>query len=321
MGRYIIRRLLWLIVVVLVITLVTFVIFFVMPSTDPAVAMAGKQPTPQLVAEVRSQLGLDKPLYEQYFLFVKRTFLGDEYGWPGLGFSYDTLSPVRDELLGRVIISTQLAVGGAIVWLSLGISIGIVSALKRRSLADRAAMAFALFGVSAPVFWLGLIFLFIFWQKLKIAPGTGYVPFSESPGQWLGHMTMPWLVLALLYAAFYARMVRGNLIESMGEDFIRTARAKGLSERQVVGRHALRVSLTPVVTMFGLDLSLLIGGALLTETVFNIPGLGIWTVQSTFNGDLPVILAVVVVASFFVTLMSLIVDILYAFLDPRVRYS
>jgi peptide/nickel transport system permease protein len=305
----------------LVVTLVTFVIFFVMPPTDPAVAFAGKQPTPELIAEARRQFGLDKPLYYQYGLFVKNIFLGDEFGWPGLGFSYNNRVPVREELFRRVGVTFQLAVGAAVIWLLLGISIGIISALRPRSAIDRGAMGFALFGVSAPVFWLGLMFLLIFWQKLGILPGTGYVSLGSNPGEWLGHMIMPWVVLALLYAAFYARMVRANLIETMGEDYIRTARAKGLSERVVVGKHGLRASLTPVVTMFGIDFATLLGGAVITETVFNLPGIGAWVVNSVFSGDLPAVLGVVVVASFFVALLSLVVDIIYAYLDPRVRYT
>jgi peptide/nickel transport system permease protein len=252
---------------------------------------------------------------------VYRLFKGDEFGWPGLGFSFDSRTPVRDEIFDRAGVTFQLGAGAAIVWLLLGIPIGIVSALKRRSLFDRAAMGFALFGVSAPVFAVGLMALYIFWQKLHISPGSGFTPFGEDPKDWFGHMWLPWVVLALQYAAFYARMVRGNLLETLGEDYIRTARAKGLSERKVIGKHALRASLTPVVTMFGMDFSLLIGGAVLTESVFNLPGLGQLIIQSVIRSDLPVVLATTILAAFFVTFMSLVVDILYAYLDPRVRYS
>ena len=320
MGRYIIRRTLWVLLVVILITFFTYLIFFRL-APDPVAQFAGKQPTPQLKAEIREQLGLDQPFLTQYGLFVKRVFLGDEYGWPGLGFSYDTRTAIKPELMERAWVSIQLALGGAVIWLLMGIPIGIISALKRRTLVDRLAMGFALFGVSAPVFFLGLVALFVFWQTLGILPGTGYVPFSENPAEWLGHFIMPWFVLALLYAAFYARMVRGNLIETMGEDYIRTARAKGLSERRVVAKHGLRASLTPIVTMFGMDLGLLLGGALITETVFNLPGMGIWVVQSTTRNDFPVVLAVTLIAAFAVTAMNLIVDIVYAYLDPRVRYS
>jgi peptide/nickel transport system permease protein len=321
MGRYIIRRLLWVLLVVVLITLITFTIFFVMPPTDPALAFAGKAPTQEIIAEIEDQMGLDEPVYVQYGLFVKRLFLGDEYGWPGFGFSYTTRSAIRDQIFDRALVTGQLAAGAAIVWLLIGIPIGVVSALKRRTIVDRAAMGFALFGVSAPVFWLGLMALYLFWQRLGILPGTGYVGFGEDPLEWLRHMILPWFVLAFLFAAFYARMVRGNLIETMGEDYIRTARAKGLSERRVVYKHGLRASLTPVVTMFGVDVGTLLGGAIITETVFNLDGLGSYVVRAVGRGDLPVILAVVVIAALGVAIMNLIVDIVYAYLDPRVRYA
>ena len=322
MGRYVIRRLLWSVLVVFLVTLITFVIFYVMPPGDPAVRFAGKQPTPELIAEVKEQLGLDKSLPVQYALFIKRLVLGDQYGWPGLGFSYDSREPVKNELLERLPRTLLLAGGAAVIWLVMGVTIGVISALRRRTWADRLAMGFALFGISAPVFWLGLMALFIFWEKLGIeAVGTGYTEFSDSPSGWFGHMIMPWIVLALLYAAFYARMTRGNLIDTMGEDYIRTARAKGLPEQKVVMKHGLRASLTPVVTMFGMDIALLIGGAVITETVFNLQGLGAWAVQSVFGSDLPAVLGVTIVLAVAVTMMNLFVDVLYAYLDPRVRYS
>ena len=319
MLGYIIRRLIWVVLVVLAVTLVAYTIFFVLPSTDPAVAFAGRNPTPELVAEVRQQLGLDKPVPVQYGLYVKRLVLGDEYGWPGLGLSYNTRSPVRDEIIKRASITLQLAIGGAILWLLIGIPIGVLSALKRRSAADRASMGLALIGVSAPVFWLGLVALYIFWQKLGWLPGTGYVPFAESPKDWFLHMILPWSVLAILFAAIYARIVRGNMIDTMSEDYIRTARAKGLKESQVVIRHGLRPGLTPVVTLLGIDLALLVGNTVVTETVFNMPGLGNYILVSTDSGDLPGVLAVVVLASFAVAFLALVSDIVYAYLDPRVR--
>lgn len=207
------------------------------------------------------------------------------------------------------------------IWLFAGIGIGIVSALRRRTLVDRVSMSFALFGVSAPVFWLGYMGLYVLWEKLNVLPGTGFDYFSANPAEWFAQLILPWSVLAVLFAAFYARMVRGNLIETMNEDYIRTARAKGLSERKVVGKHGLRASLTPVVTMFGMDFGLLLGGAIVTETVFNIPGLGTYVVKAVRSNDLTVILAVTVMAAFFVTFMNLVVDIIYAYLDPRVRYA
>ena len=206
------------------------------------------------------------------------------------------------------------------MWLCIGIPIGIVSAIKRRSLIDRASMLFALFFVSAPVFWLGLVALWLFWDKLRLSPGTGYVPIGQSFGGWLSHMILPWVVLALLLAAQYARMMRGNLIETMAQDYIRTGRVKGLPEWKVILKHGVWASLTPMVTLIGLDLGALLGGAVITETVFNLQGIGQWAAASVSQGDLPVVLAVTVVVTLAVTLMNLIVDILYAYLDPKVSY-
>ena len=322
MWRYLIQRLLWVVLVLLFITLITYLIFLVMPPADPAQIFAGKHPTPEIIAQVRAEFGLDKPLYEQYGIFVKRIVVGDEFGWPGLGFSFTTGSPVRALIISKLAVTTTLAVGAAIVWLLIGIPIGIISALRPRSIPDRIGMGFALFFVSAPVFWIGLMLLWIFWFKLGIAAGTGYYSLGTyGLFTWLNHMIMPWVALALVFAAFYARMVRGNLIETMSQDYIRTARAKGLSESRVVLRHGLRGALTPVVTMFGMDFGTLFGGAIITESVFNLQGVGLLSVQSVNNGDLPVILAVTLIASFAVTIMNLIVDIVYAYLDPRVRYS
>jgi peptide/nickel transport system permease protein len=321
MWRYIVRRLLWVVIVVLIITALTFLIFFVMPPTDPATAFAGKQPTPELIAEIKRQFGLDRPVYVQYGLWLKHLVFGDQYGWPGLGFSYATRTPIRDLLLDRLPITLQLAIGAALVWLCIGIPIGVVSAVKRRTVVDRLSMGLALFFVSAPVFWLGLMALWLFWFKLHLSPGTGYVSWGQSFTSWFAHMIIPWVVLALLYAAFYARMARGNLLDTLGQDYIRTARVKGLSEAKVILKHGLRASLTPLVTMFGLDLAGLIGGAVITETVFNLQGVGQWAVESVFKGDLPAILAVTIVTALAITLMNLIVDIVYAYLDPRVRYT
>ena len=321
MGRYIIRRLIFLLVIIVVITMLMFLIFYVMPPTDPALAFAGKLPTKELVAEVRHNLGLDKPLYQQYGIFVWRLFTGDQYGWPGLGFSYVYRIPVRELLFERLPVSFALAIGGAIVWLCVGIPVGILSALKRRSIIDRMVMTAALIGASAPVFWLGLLALYFFWNKWGIHPGTGYVPLKESVVGWLSHMWLPWIILAVSFAAFYARMVRGNLLDTFGEDYIRTARAKGLPERKVIGKHALRSSLTPIATMFGMDFAILVGQAVITESVFNIPGVGVLTVEAANRGDLPVMLGLTALIALMVSFMSLVVDVLYAYLDPRVRYT
>jgi peptide/nickel transport system permease protein len=321
MVVYIIRRLLWAVVVLLAVTLITFFIFYKLPPGDPALRFVGKQPTAESIALVRHNLGLDQPFYVQYGKFLKAIVLGDRYGWPGLGFSYDSSVPIRDKIIEKAPRTISLIVGASILWLLFGVLIGVISAIKRRTVVDRLAMGFALFGISAPVFWLGLMALFVFWYKLNLTGGTGYTPITESPQQWASHLILPWIVLALLYAAIYARMVRGNLLDAMGEDYIRTARAKGLSEGTVIFKHGLRASLAPIVTMFGLDVALLVGGAVITETVFNLDGLGFMAVDSVFRQDLPATLGVVLVATFAVVFMNLVVDIAYAFLDPRVRYG
>jgi peptide/nickel transport system permease protein len=318
---YLARRLGWALLVMLAVTLVTFVIFYKLPSGDPALRFVGKQPTPESIALVRHNLGLDKPFYVQYAKFLKAIVVGDRYGWPGLGYSYDSKIPIREKIIEKAPRTLSLIAGASLFWLIGGVLIGVTSAIKRRTIFDRAAMGFALFGISAPVFWLGLMALFIIWNKLGVTAGTGYTPIADNPEQWASHLILPWIVLALLYAAIYARMVRGNLLDAMGEDYIRTARAKGLSEKRVIFRHGLRASLAPIVTMFGLDIALLVGGAVITESVFNLDGLGFMAVDSVFRQDLPATLGVVLVATFAVVIMNLVVDVVYAFLDPRVRYS
>ncbi len=321
MVNYVARRLGWLVIVMLAVTFISYAIFFLLPPGDPALRFAGKNPTPESLAEVRRQFGLDGPFYEQYGTFVKHLVLGDEYGWPGLGFSFETRSSVRDEIIERVPRTLWLIAGAVVLWLAIGLATGVVSALKRGTLVDRLAMGFALLGLSAPVFWLGLMGLFVFWEKLGWLPGTGYVPIAESAWGWFTHLILPWVVLSLSFAAIYARMSRSALLEVLGHDYIRTARAKGLSERRVVLKHGLRASLNPIVTMVGLDIALLVGGAVITERVFNIRGLGDLALTSVFDQDFPLILGVVVVSTAAVVLMSLLVDLAYRYLDPRVRYA
>jgi peptide/nickel transport system permease protein len=327
--RYIIRRLLWIVVVLMVVTGLTFIIFYVFPTTDPAVLAAGRNPTPQLIAQIRHIFGTDRPLFTQYLIFMKHLFLGDQYGWPGFGFSYQDLQSVKQEMYSRLPVTISLTVGAAVIWLLMGIPIGIVSGLRRRSVADRASMLFALLGVSVPIFWLGLLMLYVFWFKLGIACSSGYVPIFKTAGTvgsygllpWACHMAMPWFALAVGYAAFYARMVRGNILETMSEDYIRTARAKGLPERSVVFKHGLRGALTPVVTMFGMDVAFLLGGAIITEVTFDMQGIGLYAYRAVINSDLPAIQATTLLAAFFIVFANLIVDIVYAYLDPRVRYT
>ncbi len=321
MLLYIVRRLLWATVVVLVVLLLTFAVFYLLPAGDPALRFAGKSPTPESLALIRQRLGLDQPWYEQFGRFVKNFATGDEYGWPGLGYSFNSNVSVLSEVRERAPRTLLLIMGAATIWLVLGVSIGVLSAVRRRTVVDRLAMGFVLVGISSPVFWLGLMALFIFWKELHLTGGTGYVPPTENLSGFFSHMILPWFVLALLFAAIYARMTRNTLLETLGEDYIRTARAKGLSERRVIIHHALRASLAPIVTMFGIDIALLVGGAIITESVFNIQGLGWLAIDGTLNQDLPTVLGVVMLGAVAVVFMNLVVDIAYAFLDPRVRYE
>jgi peptide/nickel transport system permease protein len=318
---YIARRLVWTVVVLLAVLLITFAVFFLMPNGNPALRFAGKSPTPQSLALIDHRLHLDKPWYVEFGYFVKTFATGDENGWPGLGYSYGNYVSVKSEITERAPRTLWLIAGASLIWVTFGVGIGVLSAVKRRTIIDRLSMGFALFGISAPVFWLGLMSLFIVWKELGLTDGSGYVPLSDGIGHWLGHLILPWCVLALLYMAIYARMTRNSLLETLGEDYIRTARAKGLSERRVIFRHGLRASLIPIVTLFGLDVALLVGGAIITETVFNLQGLGWLAITGATSQDLPTVLGVVLCTATAVAVMNLVVDIVYAFLDPRVRYS
>ena len=319
MTAYIIRRLLWVFVLVFVVSLLTFIIFYLLPSADPAVLRAGRQPNPQLVEEIRKNLGLSDPWYVQYFHYLRDIFLHFDFGT-----SYQNNIAVKQQVMDRFPATASLAAGAAVIWLVSGITVGVISALKSRTLIDRAAMGSALVAISAPVYWLGLVSLYLFSKdigRFHIFEGSGaYVPLTENPAKWFSGLLLPWLVLAAAFAAFYARLLRGNLIDVMGEDYIRTARAKGLTERRVVFKHGLRSAITPIVTAAGLDIGILLGGAILTETVFNIPGIGRLVFDSLQKSDLPMIQGTVILATFFIVTANLIVDIAYAFLDPRVRY-
>jgi peptide/nickel transport system permease protein len=317
---YIVRRVLWVFVLLFVVSALTFVIFYLLPSADPAQLRAGRQPNPQLVEQIRHNLGLDKPWYQQYFDYMKAVFLHFDFG-----YSFQNTISVKEQIFQRLPATASLALGAAFLWLVSGITVGIISAVRSRSLIDRVAMGGALVAISAPVYWLGLVMLYLFSSDIgqfKIFPGAGsYTPLTEDPAKWFTGLLLPWLVLAAAFAAFYARLLRSNLIEVMSEDYIRTARAKGLSERRVVLRHGLRSALTPIVTAAGLDIGILLGGVILTETVFNIPGTGRLVYEAIQHSDLPMIQGTVLLGTFFIVMANLIVDIVYAFLDPRVRYA
>ncbi len=322
MLRYLVRRVLFLIFVLWVVSILTFLIFVKLPPGNPAIRAAGRTQTPETIAAARKALGLDKSVWVQYARFAKGLV-----PWPGwflnkqVYFSWSNFVPVREEIFGRLPVTIVLALGAGVIWLLMGIPIGIISAIKRRTLADRAGMLFALFGVSAPVFWLAYVLLYIFWFKLHIAPASG-IPIGQSAlsAALHGRFILPWFTLALTYSAFYARILRSSLIETMHEDFIRTARAKGLSERRVILRHGVRVAITPIVTLFGIDLGYLLGGAIIVENVFNLQGVGQLGIQSLFTNDFPAVMGVTVLAALFIVVANLVVDVLYAFLDPRVRY-
>jgi peptide/nickel transport system permease protein len=323
MAAYIVRRLVWVIFLLFVVTLVTFTVFTVLPAADPAVLRAGRQPSPELVESIRQQFGLDDPMIVQFF-----RYLGDILPFVGgdgfnFGYSYQSNQEVLPQILDRLPATMFLTAGAVILWLSIGIPVGMISAIKTGTWLDRVSMGLALIAISAPVYFLGLVALFLFDDSIgrfPLLPGSGAYQDADTIFGKAEALIMPWCVLAAAFAAIYARFLRGNLIDTMQEDYIRTARAKGLSERRVIIRHGVRSAITPIVTLLGLDIGILLGGAILTETVFNIQGIGRFAYEAIVRFDLPVIQGTVLFGAFFIVIMSLIVDILYAFIDPRVRY-
>ncbi|HEX4482918.1 MAG TPA: ABC transporter permease [Solirubrobacteraceae bacterium] len=320
MTRYIIRRLLWGVVLLVLVLALLFVIFRILPTADPAKLRAGRIQNPKIIAEIRHDLGLDKSLPAQFWIYIKGIFLHFN-----LGYSYYSNAPVKELIFNRLPATLSLVLGGAVIWLFTGLSIGIISARRAGSKLDRASMGTALVLVSAPEFWLGLLVLFFFASdigKVHIFPGAGsYVGLTTAPDKWFTSLIMPWVVVAAGTAAIYARLLRGSLIETMGEDYIRTARAKGLSERRVVLRHGLRSAINPIVTVLGIDIAVLLGSSVLVETVFDIPGIGRLNYVAITHSDFPIVQGTVLFAAMFVILANIIVDIAYAYLDPRVRYS
>ncbi|MHB8234073.1 MAG: ABC transporter permease [Solirubrobacteraceae bacterium] len=320
MTRYIIRRLLWGVVLLVLVSALTFVIFRVLPTADPAKLRAGRLQNPKIIAEIRANLGLNKPILTQFWLYMKGIFLHFD-----LGFSYYSNAPVKTLIGERIPATVSLVLGGAVVWVVSGVSVGIVSALRPRSRTDRGAMGTALVLVSAPEYWLGLIALYLFADdigRVHVFPGSGsYVALSSDPVKWFTSLILPWLVVAAGTAAIYARLIRGSLIETMGEDYIRTARAKGLSEKRVVLRHGVRSAINPVVTILGIDIGVFLGGSVLVETVFNIPGIGRLNYDAITHSDFPIVQGTVLVAALFIIVFNIVVDIAYAYLDPRVRYE
>jgi peptide/nickel transport system permease protein len=307
------------VVLLFVVSLLTFVIFYVFPTADPALLRAGRHPNPEIVAQIREQLGLDRPWPVQFYEYMKNLVLHFD-----LGYSYQNDIAVRDTIFERLPATISLALGAMVVWLTIGIAVGVISATRPRSRLDRLAMGAALVAISAPVYWLGLLLLYVFASDigvLRIFPGQGsYAPLTDDPVRWFTSLLLPWFVMAAGHAAVHARLLRSTMIETLSQDYIRTARAKGLRPRRVVLRHGLRSAITPVVTTAGLDLGTVLGGAILTESVFNIPGIGRQAFEAIEVADLPVIQGTVLFGAFFIIVANLVVDILYAFLDPRVRY-
>ncbi len=320
MTRYIVRRILWGFVLLVIVSALTFLFFNVFPTANPAELRAGRNPSPRTIAYIARELGLNRPLYTQFYDYLRGVLLHLD-----LGYSYYSNASVGSLIVERLPATVSLAAGAVVLWLVSGLSIGIVSAVRRRTWLDRTAMGTALAFVSAPEYWLGLIALFLFASdigRLRIFPGAGsYVGLSSDPGKWFTSLILPWLVLAASFAAVYARLLRANLLDVLDQDFIRTARAKGLSERRVVLRHGVRAAITPIVTVLGLDLGALLGGALLVEVVFDIPGVGRLNYDALTHADFPIIEGTVLLAALFIVVANILVDISYAYLDPRVRFK
>src|SRR4051812_44910321 len=319
MGAYIIRRLLWTLLLLWVVSAITFVVFNVLPSADPALLRAGRRAEPEVLKGIRETFGLDKPLYEQYWNYMKAVFFHFDFGR-----SYRNDVDVRSQLLDRLPNTLYLVAGAVVIWLVIGLSVGMISAVKRGSFLDRFSMTSALVAISAPPYWLGLVALYLFSEdigRVPLLPGSGALQETSGFFHQAEALIMPWFVLATAFAAIYARLLRANLLEVLGEDYIRTARSKGLSERRVIFHHGMRSALTPVVTVLALDVGILVGGAILTESVFNIPGIGRLPFDAINRGDVITVQGATLFLALAVCLCNLAVDVLYSVLDPRVRLT
>jgi peptide/nickel transport system permease protein len=329
--RYLIRRLLWAFVLFVAVTIVTYIIFYAIPA-DPARLACGQRATPECITRAAHYLGTDRPLYVQYGKFFGRLMPFSFHGGPhlkepSLGRSFTNRESVNYVIGQAAPVTASLVFGGAVFWMLLALPIGILSALRPRSLLDRIAMVFVLVGISAHPVWIGLIFAYFFGFKTGIFPITGYSCFfdcgqaQQGPVQWAYHLVLPWATFAILFAALYARMIRANVMEALGEDYVRTARAKGAPEWLVMRSHVLRNALLPIVTMLGMDIGIALGGAIFTESVYGLPGLGKTLIQAVDGFDLPTVQGVVVFATLCIIAFNLLVDLLYAVIDPRIRLS
>lgn len=329
MYRFIGRRMFFAVITILIVSAVVFAIFSYLPF-DPASLTCGQRCTPQIIAGNRIKLGFDKPIYEQYWLFLSGIFAGRTYGSgsaafscpaPSFGYSFNENACVTDMIKEALPITVNLAIGALLIWLAIGVGLGVLAAKFKNRWPDTSSSVFVLLGTSLPTFVTGLALLIWISIKWKIIPMSldGYVSVLDNPGRWFMYFILPWITLAIAYAALYTRFTRAAVLDTLGEDYIRTARAKGVKEGTVLFKHTLRAVLAPIVTMAGLDFAGLIGGAIITETIFNLPGLGRLTLRSTYEFDLPVVLATTILAATVVIVMNLIVDMFYAVLDPRVR--
>jgi peptide/nickel transport system permease protein len=315
MLAFLVRRLLGAFLVLIAVSFITYLIFVKIPGGDPAVRIAGRTATDANIADIREKLHLNDPFYEQYWGMMQSLFTGELK-------SYASQLDVVDEIKKGIPITFSLCIGAGIIWLSLGILVGIISAVTAGRWSDRAITVGALIGISMPVFWLGIIVRYVFAQDhpFHFMPDGDYVPLTTNPWQWFVHLLMPWFVLAILFVGFYGRVLRSNILDTINEDYVRTAKAKGLPYKRVMAKHILRNSLIPIVTLFGLDFAAVLGGsAILTETVFGLQGVGYYAAQSVQSLDLPPIMGVTIYATFFIVLFSVLVDLAYAYLDPRIR--
>lgn len=313
MARFVVRRLLAMLLVLFAISVIVFLIFNVIPNSDPAQRMAGKNATPQLVAAIDKDWGFDDPLPQQYLTMMKKILTGEV-------ISYSNQLDVDEQIVKGIPTTLSLCIGAAVLWMLFGVVFGYLSAVRAGGLTDRVLTVVAMVGISMPVFTLAAVFLIFLTYKTQLFPSGGYVGLTEDPLEWAYHLVLPWITLAILYAGFYSRVLRSNMLDAMGSDYVRAARAKGLSERQVMVRHVLRNSLIPIVTLFGLDFAATIaGGAIITEALYSLGGVGDYAAESTLHLDLPPIMALTLFGAFFVVFFNALVDIAYAFLDPRVK--
>lgn len=314
MIAFILRRVFGMVLVLLAVSFIVFLIFVIIPGGDPAQRIAGRTATQQNIVNIRQKLGLDRPFYVQYAKLMQQTFQGNL-------ISYTNQTNVRQEILRGLPATFSLAVGAGIVWLFFGVLVGVISAVTAGRLSDRLITVFALIGISMPVFWLGIILRYFLAEKVRIFPDGEYVPLTQDPFQWFWHLVLPWFTLAVLFIGFYGRVLRGNILDAINEDYVRTARAKGLAPRIVERRHVLRNAMLPVATVIGLQVGLLLSGAILTETVFAYPGIGTWLQQAIVNRDYPVIQGGILFVAVVVVAVNLVVDLSYGLLDPRIRLA